>query len=165
MVTDIVAFRIYCRRIWGWLSIGYELLEEMDYGTVCWRERLPFLLYSCEMPFKFRLPARLSTVNAWNKSRFPEPIFVKCYISFNELCQRIIIQLTNSWDCRLPTAAAGVRSQDWSCETCGGESGTVVDFLRVFLFSLQILIPPAAPYSWINLSSALYSLDAASVVK
>jgi hypothetical protein len=48
--------------------------------------------------------------------------------------------------CRLPTSAAHVRSQVTSCGICGGQSGTEAGFLRVFRFSLPILIPPSAPY-------------------
>jgi hypothetical protein len=49
--------------------------------------------------------------------------------------------------CRLPTAAARVRTQVRSCWICGEQSGTGEDFLRVLLFPLPILIPPTAPHS------------------
>jgi hypothetical protein len=48
---------------------------------------------------------------------------------------------------RLPTAAARVWSQVRTCGICGGHSGAGAGFLRVLRFSLQILIPPTAPYS------------------
>jgi hypothetical protein len=41
----------------------------------------------------------------------------------------------------------------------------VAGFLTVLRFPLPILIPPTAPYALIIPSSALYSLDAVSVVK
>jgi hypothetical protein len=46
---------------------------------------------------------------------------------------------------RLPTAAARVRHQVWSCVICGGQSGTGAGFLRVLRLPLPILIPPTAP--------------------
>jgi hypothetical protein len=45
---------------------------------------------------------------------------------------------------RLPTAAARVRAQVWSC--CG-QSGTGAGFLRVLRFPLPVLIPPTPPHS------------------
>jgi hypothetical protein len=49
--------------------------------------------------------------------------------------------------CRLPTAAARVRSQVRSCGICGRQSGIGAGFLRVLRFPLSILIPPTAPHS------------------
>jgi hypothetical protein len=57
---------------------------------------------------------------------------------------RAIAQAVSRW---LPLVAARVRSQVRSCEICGGQSGSVVGFLRVLRFSLLILIPPTAPQS------------------
>jgi hypothetical protein len=48
---------------------------------------------------------------------------------------------------RLPTAAARVRARVRSCGICGGQSGTVAGFLRVFRFPLPIFIPPITPQS------------------
>jgi hypothetical protein len=48
---------------------------------------------------------------------------------------------------RLPTAAARVPAQVWSCGICGGQSGTGASFLLVLRFPLPILIPPTAPQS------------------
>jgi hypothetical protein len=48
---------------------------------------------------------------------------------------------------RLPTAAARIRAQVRSYESRGGQSGTVVGFLRVLRFPLPILIPLTAPHS------------------
>jgi hypothetical protein len=45
----------------------------------------------------------------------------------------------------LPTAAAQVRAQVWSCGICGGQSGAWARFLRVLRFPLKIFIPPTAP--------------------
>jgi hypothetical protein len=64
---------------------------------------------------------------------------------------------------RLPSPAAWVRAQVRSRGICG-QSGAGVGFLRVLLFPLAIFIPPAAPYSFITLSSTLYSIDSDSVV-
>jgi hypothetical protein len=47
----------------------------------------------------------------------------------------------------LPTAAAWVRAQVWSCGICGGQSGTRAGFLRVLRFLPPIFIPAC---SWYN---------------
>jgi hypothetical protein len=57
---------------------------------------------------------------------------------------RAIAQEVN---CRLPTAAARVRSQLRSCGVCGGQSGIGTGFLLVLRFPLPVIIPPNAPYS------------------
>jgi hypothetical protein len=44
-------------------------------------------------------------------------------------------------------AVSRVLSQVKSCGICGGQSGAVVGFLRVFRFHLPILTPPTAPHS------------------
>jgi hypothetical protein len=49
--------------------------------------------------------------------------------------------------CRLPTAAAMVRSQFQSCPTCGGQCRNGTLCLPVLLFPLAILTPPHAPWS------------------
>jgi hypothetical protein len=48
---------------------------------------------------------------------------------------------------RLPTTVARVRYRFKSYGICGGQNGTRAGFLRVFRFSLPILIPPTAPHS------------------
>jgi hypothetical protein len=65
-------------------------------------------------------------------------------ITATELLGRAIAQAVNG---RLPTEAARVRARVWSCEICGGKSGTGAGFLRVLRFPLPILIPPTAPQS------------------
>jgi hypothetical protein len=45
---------------------------------------------------------------------------------------RAIAQAVSRW---LPTAAARVRAQVWSCGICGGQSGAGAGFLRVILVS------------------------------
>jgi hypothetical protein len=47
----------------------------------------------------------------------------------------------------LPTAATRVQDHVRPCGFCGGQSGTGAGFLRVFRFTLPILIPPNAPHS------------------
>jgi hypothetical protein len=47
----------------------------------------------------------------------------------------------------LPTAAAQVQARVSSCGICGGQSGSVADFLYMLQFPLPILIPPTAPHS------------------
>jgi hypothetical protein len=49
--------------------------------------------------------------------------------------------------CRLPTAAARVRTRVRLCGICGGQSGTGAGFIRVLRFPLLIIIPPTAPHS------------------
>jgi hypothetical protein len=56
---------------------------------------------------------------------------------------RAIAQAVSRW---LPTAAARVRAQIWSCGICGGQSGAGAGFLRVLRF-LPIFIPPTGPQS------------------
>jgi hypothetical protein len=56
---------------------------------------------------------------------------------------RAVVPAVSSW---LPTAAARVPGRVRSCRICGGQSGTVAGFLRVFRF-LSPLIPPTAPHS------------------
>jgi hypothetical protein len=57
---------------------------------------------------------------------------------------RAIAQAVSRW---LPTAAARVRAQVWSCGVCGGQSGAGARFLRVLRFPLPIFIPPISPQS------------------
>jgi hypothetical protein len=57
---------------------------------------------------------------------------------------RAIAQAVSHW---LPTAAVRVRARVWSCELCGGQSGTGAGFLRVLRFPTPIFIPPIAPQS------------------
>jgi hypothetical protein len=49
--------------------------------------------------------------------------------------------------CRLPTAAARVRTQVMSSGICGEQSGTEVGFLGLLRFPLSILILSTAPHS------------------
>jgi hypothetical protein len=60
--------------------------------------------------------------------------------------------------CRLPTAAARVRSRDRSRGICGGQSGTGADFLGVLLFPLPILIAPTAPHSSSSIIQGWYNM-------
>jgi hypothetical protein len=48
---------------------------------------------------------------------------------------------------RLTTTAARARTRVWSCEICGGQSGTGAGFLRVLRFPLPVRIPPATSQS------------------
>jgi hypothetical protein len=48
---------------------------------------------------------------------------------------------------RLPTTAARIRAHVRPCGIFAGQSGTGAGFLRVFQFSLPILIPPIPPHS------------------
>jgi hypothetical protein len=60
-----------------------------------------------------------------------------------KICRRAIAQAVSRW---LPTVAARVRSQVWSSEICGGQSGAGVGFLRLLLLPLPILISPTATH-------------------
>jgi hypothetical protein len=66
---------------------------------------------------------------------------------------------------RLLTAVASIQSQVRSYGIYGGQCGTEVGFLQVFLFPLPILIPPTPPHLLINLSLMLYSLNMDSVAE
>jgi hypothetical protein len=70
--------------------------------------------------------------------RLSYPGSVRCFIG------RAIAQAVSR---RLPTAAAQFRSQDRSCEICGGQNGTGAGLFQVLRFSLPILIPPTTPHS------------------
>jgi hypothetical protein len=67
---------------------------------------------------------------------------------------RAIAQAVNRW---LPTAAARVRTQVWSCGICGGQSGAGASFLRVLRVPLPIFIPPVAPQSPSSIIWGLYN--------
>lgn len=56
--------------------------------------------------------------------------------------------------CKLPTVAAWVQSKVKSCGTCGGQSGTGVDFLQVLHFPLSILTLLTTPHSVSSISRA-----------
>jgi hypothetical protein len=60
------------------------------------------------------------------------------------LSGRAIAEAVSRW---LPTAAARVQSQVWSCGICGGQSGAGAGLLRVLRFPLPIFIPPTSPSS------------------
>jgi hypothetical protein len=67
---------------------------------------------------------------------------------------RAIAEAVTRW---LPNAAARVRARVWSCGICGGQSGAVAGFLRVFRFPLPIFIPPIAPQSPSSIFWGLYN--------
>jgi hypothetical protein len=67
--------------------------------------------------------------------------------TMNRLCLLMGRAIAQAVSCWLPTAAARVRSRFWSSGSCGGQSGTGADFLRVLRFPLPIFIPPIAPQS------------------
>jgi hypothetical protein len=59
--------------------------------------------------------------------------------------------------CRIPTAAARVRSQVKSYGISGGLTGTGACFLRVLRFPLPILIPSTAPHAYIIIIQGWYN--------
>jgi hypothetical protein len=65
------------------------------------------------------------------------------YMSYRTL-GRVIAQAVS-----VPLLIAAARLHSWvsSCEFRGGQSGIGAGSLRVLVFPLPILIPPAAPYS------------------
>jgi hypothetical protein len=87
-------------------------------------------------------------MNIWS----PTP-WQKC-MSSTDMSGRAIAQAVSPY---LPTAAARVRAQVWSCGICGGQSGAGAGFLRVLWFPLPIFIPPIAPQSPSSIIWGLYN--------
>jgi hypothetical protein len=65
----------------------------------------------------------------------------------------------------VPTATTSHQAQVKLGAICDGQSGTGAHSFRAFRRLLQILIPPAAPYSLFVPPPTLYSLVTESVVK
>jgi hypothetical protein len=83
-----------------------------------------------------------------------EPSFVEGKLKDRVILGRAIAQAVSRW---LPTAAALLRAQVSSCETCGGQSGTGAGFLPVLWFPLPILIPRTAPHSYSSIIRGWYN--------
>jgi hypothetical protein len=82
-------------------------------------------------------------------------------ISTLEQTGRATTQAVSRWH---PTAAARVRARVRSYGICGGQSGTMAGFLRVFRFHLPIFIPSTVPQSPSSIIWGWYNRPIAAAV-